>query len=106
MKVTWKIANLKRDNTTGLVSEISYLILFDLDGQTVHHFETLPIQGSENDSNFIPFENLTEDLVISWVHDLLGVDKISEIEQRSKLLLDEKILRNSQSTTTEGKPWS
>lgn len=105
MRTTWKVANLKRDNTTGLVSELSYLVLFDADGQTVHHFETLFIQGSENDSDFIPFGDLTEDIVIAWVHDLLGADKITEIEKRSKLLLDEKILHNSQSTTTEGIPW-
>lgn len=105
MRTTWKVANLKRDNTTGLVSELSYLVLFDADGQTVHHFETLFIQGSENDSDFIPFEDLTEDIVIGWVHDLLGADKITEIEKRSKLLLDEKILHTSQSATTEGIPW-
>lgn len=105
MRTTWKVAGLKRDNITGLVSELSYLVLFDANGQTVHHFETLFIQGSENDSGFIPFRDLTEDIVIAWVHDLLGADKITEIEKRSKLLLDEKILHNSQSTTTEGIPW-
>lgn len=106
MKITWKIANLTRDKTTGLVSEISYLVLFESGGQTVHHFETLAIQGSENDSGFIEFENLTEDLILSWVHNLLGVDRISEIEQKSKSLLEERILHNEQSATLEGIPWA
>ena len=105
MKTTWKIANLKRDKITGLVFEISFLVLFELSGQTAHHFETISIPGSENDPDFIKFEDLTEDLTLSWVHNLLGAGRISEIEQTSKSILEEKILHNEQSEILDGTPW-
>jgi hypothetical protein len=105
MKTTWRIANLKRDQSTGLVFELSYLIMFELEGQKAHYFETIPLQGDANDSTFIPFENLTEDVALSWAKSTIGADRIAEIEKNTKIALEEKIVAQNQSQFLDGVPW-
>jgi hypothetical protein len=106
MKTTWRIANLKRDQTTGLVFELSYLIMFELEDQKAHYFETIPINGSLDDQDFVPFENLTEDIVITWVKSIVGEEKIADLENKTRLILEEKIAKKIEQSFVEGLPWN
>lgn len=105
MKTTWRIANLKRDQSTGLVFELSYLIVFELEDQKAHYYETIAISGDINNPNFVPFDSLTEDIVIEWVKEIVGFDKISDIENKTKKILEEKLAKRNETSFLEGLPW-
>jgi len=51
--------------------------------------------------NDIPYDQLTEEIVIGWVHDALGPEKISEIEADLASQID--ALENPK--TEDGLPW-
>jgi hypothetical protein len=106
MKTTWRIANLKRDQSTGLVFELSYLIMFELEDQKAHYFETIPIHGAVTDEGFVPFESLTEDMVILWVKEIVGEERIADIENKTRVILEEKIAKKTAESFVEGLPWN
>lgn len=43
---------------------------------------------SESESNFIPYQNLTEDIVLSWVKNQLGADGIAFYEAKAQAEID------------------
>lgn len=105
MKTTWRIANLKRNQETGVVLEISYLILFELEDQKAHYFETIAIENTSNESEFVPFESITEEIAISWVKSVIGEEKLSDIVTKTTAILEEKVAKRNDSIFAEGLPW-
>jgi hypothetical protein len=106
MKTTTKIANLKRKPTTGLVFEVTYIMNFELEGETDRKVGTIEFVGNVNDPNFVPFENLTETTVLSWVTSTLGEEQISAIETEFETRLQERIDKKSNPEFLTGTPWS
>lgn len=78
----WKINTLfvipQQDDKQDIVAKVSW----DLTG-TINDSE-YGLNGIEelqvNNSEFIPFENLTENQVIDWVKTILGKDRIQKLE--------------------------
>ena len=58
--------------------------------------------GFERPDNLIPFADLTEDLVIGWVKDHFGAEKVAEIEAALQAQLDEQHAPSKQA----GVPWA
>jgi len=54
-------------------------------------------------TNFIPFENLTNDEVVAWTKSAMGVDKVNNIEASIKIQIDSLITPIS-ITLTIGEP--
>jgi hypothetical protein len=50
-----------------------------------------PIDISNNKDGFVRFEDLTEDIVISWIKDLLSEDTYSRIESNIQKQIDSKL---------------
>jgi hypothetical protein len=46
--------------------------------------------GFERPDTLIPFADLTEDMVIGWVKDAFGAEKVAEIEAALQSQLDEQ----------------
>lgn len=96
--ITWKIANLERETADGYVYTAHY---------TIDAFDGAYRSGAYGSINFerpdslIPFADLTEDLVVGWVKDKLGSDKVAEI---ANALLDQ-IEEQAQPTKAAGLPW-
>jgi hypothetical protein len=105
MKTTTKIANLKRKPTTGLVFEVTYIMNFELEGETDRKVGTIEFVGDVNDPNFVPFENLTETTVLSWVTSTLGEEEITKIETEFETRLQERIDKKSNPEFLTGTPW-
>jgi len=55
----------------------------------------------ERPDTLIPFDDLTEDMVINWVKEKFGDEKVSEIEAALQSQLDEK----HAPTKASGVPW-
>jgi hypothetical protein len=105
MTTTWKIGQLKRRPTTGLVFEVTYIMNFRLQNETERRVDTIVLGGDVNNPNFIPYESLTETVVIEWVKTILGEEKITEIENETKTELEKVIERKSNPQFLTGTPW-
>jgi hypothetical protein len=82
---TWHIANLERETAEdGTYSSGAYGSL-----------------GFERPDKLIPFADLTEELVIGWVQDAFGAEKVTEILAALQAQLDEQ----HHPSKASGTPW-
>lgn len=105
MNIYWKILNLKRISNTGLVIEVIYEIV----AKQGSNFETkkgkLTLTRESETEGFVPFEQLTETLVIQWVKNNLGNQEVNTIENNLLQKLQEKINLKQQINFSLGLPW-
>ena len=84
--VTWKIVELKRDVSTDLVNTVRWSAGIT---ETVGSSETEKIYSAQvsglfdlqPSENTVPFQDLTNDIVIGWVKDKLGAETVASIEE-------------------------
>jgi len=97
---TWAIANLERETSDGFVFTSHYTISAD-DG--TYRSSAYGSVGFQRPESLIPFDDLTEELVIAWTKEAIGGDeKVAEIEAALQAQLDEK----HAPTKAAGVPWS
>ena len=104
---TWKIANLERNLADGRVNAVHYTVNALSDQVDPNSesggFYSAGAYGSvglEGDVT-TPFENLTEEVVVGWVKEQFGAEKVAEIEAALQAQIDRKITP----VTATGKPW-
>ena len=90
---------MERETSDGYVFTVHYTVNAQDDTYSAGAYGSL---GLERPDNLIPFSDLTEELVIGWVKDKFGEDKVTEIEAALQSQLDEQ--RNP--TKAAGLPWS
>jgi hypothetical protein len=105
MQTDWKIINTKRLPNNDLVTEVTYVINFKLENEQDRHIGFVKLEGDINDSNFIPYEDLTEAKVLDWVKSKIGEEKITELETSFSNRLQEKIDRVKNPEVLTGVPW-
>jgi hypothetical protein len=84
---TWKIANLERETADGFVMIVHYTVTAE-DG--TYNSGAYGSLGFERPNKLIPYADLTEDMVIGWVKDAFGAEKVAEIETALQSQLDEQ----------------
>lgn len=95
---TWAIANLERETADGFVFTAHYTVDAKDDTYSAGAYGSL---GFERPDNLIPYADLTEADVVSWVKEALGEDKVAEVEAALQNQLDQQ--RNP--TQATGVPW-
>jgi hypothetical protein len=96
---TWKIAQLERETDDGFVFTAHYTV--DANDGT-YSSGAYGSVGFQRPDNLIPYNQLQEDLVVSWVKEALGGDeKVTEI----KAALQSQIDQQRTPTTAQGLPW-
>jgi len=95
MTTTWKIAQLDRQTSDGLVTTAHYTVNA-VDGE--HTAGSYGTVGFERGESFIAYESLTEAQVIAWVKDKLDVEAI-------EANLAAQIAAQKNPTTATGVPW-
>jgi len=104
---TWGIANLERHVTGGVVYTSHWTVNAErttVPGDTFTAGAYGSVGFSDPDpKNFIPYDELTPEIVIGWTQDALGGDeKVAEIEAALSANLDEQENPVSES----GLPWA
>ena len=95
MTITWKIAQLDRQTSDGLVTTAHWTVNA-VDGEySAGSYGTV---GFERGDTFVAYESLTEAQVIAWVKDKL---EVAEIEASLQAQIDAK--KNPK--TAAGVPW-
>jgi hypothetical protein len=95
---SWKIANLERETADGFVFTVHYTVNADDGTYSAGAYGSL---GLERPDNLIPFDQLTEEVVVGWVKEKFGDEKVAEIEAALQAQLDEK----HAPTKAAGVPW-
>ena len=97
---TWKIANLERETADGYVFTVHYTVNAEDGTYSSGAYGSIGLQRPEGD--LIPFADLTEDLVVGWVKDHFGAEKVVEIEAALQQQLDQQ----HAPTKAAGLPWA
>jgi len=96
---TWAVANLERKTADGFVYNAHYTVNAEDGTYSAGAYGSI---GLERPESLIPFDDLTEDMVVGWVKDQLGDEKVAEVEAALQSQLDEK----RSPTKAAGVPWS
>jgi hypothetical protein len=96
---TWAVANLERETADGFVFTVHYTVNAEDGTYSAGAYGSI---GLERPDSLIPFDDLTEDMVVGWVKDKFGDEKVAEIEAALQAQLDEK----HSPTKAAGLPWS
>jgi hypothetical protein len=94
-----KIANLERQTAYGFVFVARYTISAS-DG--IYSSSAYGSIGLKRPDTLIPFDDLTEEIVVGWVKEKFGAEKVAEIEAALQAQIDEK----TNPTKAAGVPWS
>jgi hypothetical protein len=98
----WNIVELEHHVSDGLVITAHWQLTAEGEGQTARLIGSLTLPPKEvTDPTFIPFEELTEEIVIGWVKAQLGEEQVAELEASVESQLGALI---SPATVT-GLPW-
>ena len=97
----WQVKKLVQKNDgSGLVIQVFYRVR-STDGEYSRTSIGDVKLETENISNFVPYQNLTEELIIQWIKDKLGPNS-EDLEQMNT---DWIITTKNPSTKVEKLPW-
>ena len=97
---TWKIAQLERETSDGYVFTAHYTVDANDETYNAGAYGSIGLERPEGD--LIPFDSLTEEMVVGWVKDKLTAEKVDEVEAALQAQLDEK----HAPTKAAGMPWA
>lgn len=93
---TFKINNLERQAESGLVTVVHWTAVKE-DGEDVASvYASMSVEAGDE---FVPFEQLTEEVVVEWVKAKLDLESI-------EASLDAQIAAIKQPTVLSGLPWN
>ena len=97
----WRIAQLERNTSDGVVFTAHYTIDAKDEAYSAGAYGSVGLEQPDPETT-IPFDDLTEELVVEWVKEKLGgEEKVEEIEAALQSQLDEK----HAPTKAAGLPW-
>ena len=97
---TWAIAQMERHAADGIVFTVHYTVAANDGTYASSAYGSLGLEAPEDDA--IPFADLTPEIVIGWVKDKFGAEKVAEIETALQAQLDEQ----RTPTKAQGLPWA
>lgn len=94
----WQIINMERLTSDGFVVTVHYNVSASEDANNVSTYGTTSYTQTEG-ASYIPYENLTQEVVVGWVQEALGKDVV-EASLQSQLDALKAPVQQS------GLPWS
>jgi hypothetical protein len=96
---TWKVAQLERETSDGYVFTVHYTVDAKDDTYSAGAYGSIGLERPEGD--IVPFADLTEEMVIGWVKEKFGDEKVAEIEDALQVQIEEQ----HQPSKAAGVPW-
>jgi hypothetical protein len=97
---TWNIAQMEREVEDGFVYTVHYTVDAKDDTYAAGAYGSIGLERPEDE--MIPFSELTPEVVVGWLQDQLGAEKVAEVEAALQAQLDEQ----RQPTKAAGLPWA
>ena len=98
---TWAVANMEHYTADGTVFTVHYTVNAEDGTYSSGAYGSVGLEKPEP-GNMIPYADLTEEIVVGWVKDHFGAEKVAEIEAALQAQLDQQ----HAPTTAPGLPWS
>ena len=95
---TWAINNLERETADGFVFTAHYTVNAKDDTYNAGAYGSI---GFERPKRLVAFSQLTEQVVVGWVKEALGADKVAQVEAALQDQLDQQ----RKPTKQAGVPW-
>lgn len=102
MEHTWKIIDLERTISNGVIFKVIYSCNSVKDGISKRQIGELELTGSDDSEGFIQYDNLKENDVLGWV--AAAVDQAA-IETSNSASIEETIDYLNNKTEADGLPW-
>ena len=109
---TWSVTNMQRTDSDGNVFLVYWSMIAQSDGDPSYSATEggkLRMDADPSDPDFIPYADLTEDIVLGWVYDSLieGDETADEAKARVEADRDAKVQKqiDAAATTESGMPW-
>tara|TARA_X000000950_G_scaffold42268_1_gene46843 strand:+ start:67 stop:387 length:321 start_codon:yes stop_codon:yes gene_type:complete len=101
VEFNWTVADLQRNLADGMITTVHWRVdAFDgTYGEGA--YGSIGLEPAEADS-MIPYADITEEIVVQWVKDHYGAEKIEEVEQA----LTARIEEQRTPSVGNGLPWS
>jgi hypothetical protein len=103
MTTTWKIFDTKRQKQTGLIINVTYGCTVMLDSFVDRSIFELELEPSEGD--FIPYEQVSEQVMMSWVAGKVGQQTLTNIETSLQQSVQSQKQAKEQEEIASGLPW-
>jgi prophage DNA circulation protein len=100
--MNWIIENMKRLIDNDLVVEVIYNVIAKSEGLIANKTGKVTLTGNPSSPDFIPFNELTQTTVVTWVKSEVDV---ATIEAEVQAILDDKLAKKAAQTTKTGLPW-
>ena len=97
----WRIANMEHYTADGVVFTVHYTISANDGTYSSSAYGSIGLEKPDP-SAMVPYANLTEELVVGWVKQNFGDEKVEEIEAALQQQLDQQ----HAPTTAPGLPWA
>lgn len=104
MNHTWKIYDLKRTISDGVVNKITYACESEYSGSGTRKIGELEVTGDASDEGFIDYYDLNEGDVLAWVTGSADVDTAA-IETLCSASIATQISSSAAITEANGRPW-
>jgi len=104
METIWSIANLERHTADGIVYTAHWTVNATSEGTeggTAGAYGSVGLEAPAEGDAIIPYEELTEAVVVGWVKDKLGEDQVSSTEAALAAQIAEQLAP----TKASGTPW-
>ena len=99
----FRIQQLERQVNDGLVITVHWDAIKSADGHTARVYGSYALPAKDpSDSSFIPFDQLTEDVVLGWLEAAMGEETVAQLEASLDSQLDSLI----NPVVDSGIPWS
>ena len=103
MEHIWTIYDLERVTSDGMVTKVTWACESYLEEKFVRYVgDTTLTTGSASDSDFVNWNDLTKDTVLSWV---TGSINQSTIETNNSSSIATQIINDASITKKNGIPW-
>jgi hypothetical protein len=97
---TWAIVQLERETADGYVFTAHYTVDASDGTYSAGAYGSIGLERPEGE--LVPFAQLTPEIVVSWVKDKFGDEKVAEVEAALQAQLDEQRAPSRAS----GLPWA
>lgn len=98
--IAWKVSQLERETGDGYVYTIHYTVTAEDGVYSQGAYGSIGLERPEGD--LVPYDSLTEEIVVGWLKEKLTQEKVDEIEAALQSQLDEK----RAPTKAAGIPWA
>jgi hypothetical protein len=98
---TWAVANMEHYTSDGVVFVCHYTVGANDGTYSSSAYNSVGLEKPEP-GNMIPYADLTEEIVVGWVKDHFGAEKVGKIEAALQAQIDEQ--RHPSKAT--GVPWA